>query len=284
VFDDRLFLDAELSRSYTGSLAADAEHKYSLEAPENADGLPPAGHRLRGLHTLTPVQEVSLIAVPDALHRGWTRQPPPVPKPPPPVPKPLAAPRLDAVGELDDVGRARLNWTAVAEALKYRLEYGRCRNFSKPRVIPTRDAETEAFFVPPEDCSTPYFFRVRAERRGEVSAWSNSRGAVLPPPAFEVCGAPPVEVADLILSVLPAGSPEEGAGIGWDYEDPADAEAGDSFELQLSREPGFTTPETLPADAEGFDPVARTYFPGPSARGEAFVFWRGFFHERVRKA
>jgi hypothetical protein len=253
VFDDRLFLDAELARVHAGSLLAEAEGRHSFQ------------RGLRGLHSLFPVQEVSLIAVPDATHRAWNRVPPAS------APR-LDAPRLHAVGPLDAHGRAVLTWTPVAEATGYRLEAARCRTFSTPTVVRTGGTATTAPFALPDDCPAVWHFRVRAERRGEVSTWSNGRAAMLPPIVFEACGALRPGIADLVLTAAPSGSPPLDPGLTWDYEDPADAQAEDRFDLQRSFEPGFDAPERVDLDAEGFDATGTGYLP--PAHGAAVRYYR----------
>lgn len=64
-FDATLFADAALADSRTTTLLADAEYLRIL-APEPRP-------RLIGMHALLPVDEVTLVAVPDAVQPGWDR-------------------------------------------------------------------------------------------------------------------------------------------------------------------------------------------------------------------
>lgn len=78
------------SRMYDDSLGTDSV--YSLL--EHADQLiwvadPP---KLRGIHALIGIDEVALVAVPDAAHRGWA---PRIPAPPDPAPPTATAPPID---------------------------------------------------------------------------------------------------------------------------------------------------------------------------------------------
>lgn len=79
-----LFLDPALQGFGQRTLMAEAERLIYLSNP-------PA--RLRGLHSLIPVEEVAIVAIPDLAQRGWpaTTLPPPV-DPPPAAPPPAAPP------------------------------------------------------------------------------------------------------------------------------------------------------------------------------------------------
>ena len=61
-FDAALLLDERLTSTGAGGLMVEAEHlHYQLN------------QRLGGLHALTFVDEIGLLGVPDAVHRGWTK-------------------------------------------------------------------------------------------------------------------------------------------------------------------------------------------------------------------
>ena len=62
-FDEKLFLDPELIETRTSDLAAQAEYLMYLS---------PEPRRLSGMHAAFPLEEATLIAVPDAIHRPWT--------------------------------------------------------------------------------------------------------------------------------------------------------------------------------------------------------------------
>ena len=96
-FEPRLFLDRRLAGLHQGSLLTEAEHHYSVR-----------GRRLRGLYALLPVGELSLVSLPDAVHRGWSRERPRPPLPwAPPTWSPPANPRSGRLlrGPLDPRGR-----------------------------------------------------------------------------------------------------------------------------------------------------------------------------------
>ena len=145
-FDDRLFLDPDLVRSPTGALleAMEAKHSTSLALPGVA-----ADARLEGLHSLLRSQEVSLVAVPDAVHRRWSRDlsagppalaarcSPPDPQPPTPSAASRSLDRGAGRRRLPRRGRGRRGFAgasvahrAVSESVTAR---GRCRR-AAPRL------------------------------------------------------------------------------------------------------------------------------------------------------
>lgn len=82
-FDPAWFADAELSQDTSLSLLAHAEQLASLSRDPR---------QLRGIHALVGVDEVALIAVPDAIQRPWSLPPTPVSQP---VPQPEPIPAID---------------------------------------------------------------------------------------------------------------------------------------------------------------------------------------------
>ncbi len=137
VFDASLFLDFDMATSGMNDLISEADFiRYQSPTPR----------ALRGIHASLEIEEGTIIAVPDAVHRGWSRAEPeavesppsfpPIPRPewwhfldcvPPPVIKPvkeperenfldcsirvLEPPRLD-VAPLSDIGsRSDTLWT-----------------------------------------------------------------------------------------------------------------------------------------------------------------------------
>jgi Bacteriophage tail sheath protein len=78
-----LFLDADLASDTIYDVLADAASLTVLATEPRA---------LRGIHALVDLDEVALIAVPDAVHRNWTLAPPAPPEPPQPPPLPPPVP------------------------------------------------------------------------------------------------------------------------------------------------------------------------------------------------
>ncbi len=243
-FSAGLFLDPALGRLYQGSLLSEAEHWHDLR------GLP-----LRGLHSLVSLSEVSLLAVPDAVHRGWTRE---LPR----SAKPLGAPELLPFGAIDAAGRYPVDWTAVAGANHYRLERDTDPAFPRAVVVHAGE-EITAHLVLPPGCPAEVWLRVRAEHDGEAGPWSNTRGARLPLEPFAACaGGRP---AGLVLRLGAAGSPPALAVV-WEAEDAA-APIAASYQLEEAADAGFATARVAgperPADS-GFvlpegRPTARYY-------------------------
>jgi hypothetical protein len=79
-FDAALFLDRDLANIGTGVLASTAEFLQYLS---------PRPRRLNGIHAAFPLEEATLIAVPDAVHHGWTENPREALRNPEPSPPPL---------------------------------------------------------------------------------------------------------------------------------------------------------------------------------------------------
>ena len=81
-FDAGLFLDAELADAGTTTLMPRADYLRYLGTTTRP---------LRGMHAALSVEEVTLIAAPDAAHRGWSRaagEPPPPPERSDPLARP----------------------------------------------------------------------------------------------------------------------------------------------------------------------------------------------------
>src|SRR5262245_48270966 len=80
-FDADLFLDCRLADTGTASLTSEADFLRYQSAEET--------RLLKGIHAALEVEEATLIAVPDAVHRGWSRfapePPPPAEESPPPI-------------------------------------------------------------------------------------------------------------------------------------------------------------------------------------------------------
>jgi len=77
-FDEDLFLDSGLIEAKTADLAGQAEFLMYLA---------PTPRLLNGIHAAFPLEEATLIAVPDAIHRPWTGiQSDELPQPPPSSP------------------------------------------------------------------------------------------------------------------------------------------------------------------------------------------------------
>jgi hypothetical protein len=219
-----LFLDRDLGPLPSGSLLREAEHKYYIEQQP-----------LKGLYSLLPVDEVTLISVPDAVHRAWNREAPP-------ATGLLAAPRLHPIDdEPDALGRSRIVWSRVPEANGYRLELDDTPDLTTAQVV-YEGPETQARLTLPDPCPAPRYLRVRALRYDEVSAWSETRGRILPAEPFGRCIAFPI--IDLVLAAEASGSPPDQIGLHWEGD--LRGEHGRvTFELQRAQDADFSFPQVV---------------------------------------
>jgi hypothetical protein len=196
-----LFLDPDLAGVSTQTLLEQANHlRYTHPNPR----------RLRGLHAALSLEEVTLIAVPDAVQRGW--QKPEIPNPPSapdferslPRPewwhfapcqseakvKPIAEPdrgkfqrcslHIIAVPELsatepDAAGSFTVQWTAVGDPedeTVYILQESASPKFSDPILLYQGTEIQYTIYGYPQGS---YYFRVRAERLNPHEILKTSR-------------------------------------------------------------------------------------------------------------
>jgi hypothetical protein len=260
-FGAHLFVDRDLAPIGCGALLTEAHHKrYVRRQP------------LRGLHSLLPLEEVSLIVVPDAVQRGWKKDPVP-------LPTPLGSPELDPVPQPDELGVHTLSWSPVEGATAYRLEEALDPAFTQLTRNHQGERTTASLSIQ-ADCPRRTYYRVRAMRGGEVGPWSNTESATVPRPEFEVCedttlAAPELESLtvdedDLILqwsavegatgyTVRQASDPIFGAARTFD--------AGSGTALRLKRPPDQVTTYQVRARRDGeVGPWSNTEFLVPSPR------------------
>ena len=138
--------------------------------------------QLEGLHALATVEEVSLLALPDAVLAGWTEEEPPTPPAPlasaaPPPPSPslfrmcdlahLSKPRLALTAP------GRLEWSAPG-APSFELQLAEDPAWSDAKTVLA--GAVNALLLPA--VSTPRYARVRARDGDRASVWSD--GVLLP--------------------------------------------------------------------------------------------------------
>jgi hypothetical protein len=185
-FGDAVFLDRELRRHGTESLA---------DAAEFVRWQAPAPRALTGIHALYDIDEATIACVPDAGHRRWTHAPQATPaqaplneddrlSPPASPPEPAAEFRDCTLHELvpapvlvldpppDQAGGFTLRWTAVDEqgAAYVLQESTDSLGWSRPRTVyagPRREIRLVG------RTSGTYFYRVRATAGPNVSRWSD---------------------------------------------------------------------------------------------------------------
>ena len=193
-FDETLFLDPQLANVGIEALMGEAD---SIEYVR------PNPRALSGIHAALRIDEATLIAVPDAVHRGWTRlreQPQAVPAPAlqpkrpdwwrflpcsPPLAIPATLPPsreqfLDCrlrvtpppvfgpIAGPDPAGTLVLTWS-TREHERYTLLESASSNFDDAVPIYTGDAGR---FVVYGHSPGDYFYWVRAEVDGQASDWS----------------------------------------------------------------------------------------------------------------
>ncbi|MFD8778389.1 hypothetical protein [Streptomyces sp. NPDC059916] len=198
-YREDLFLDPRLSGVATGFLLESADF---LCRQDPATARPPVG-----AHALLALEEVALVAVPDAVHGGWETYLPGEPPPPPPyehaddtgatrglegsagdvfsdcvrgtVPPPPGNLRLDdssgtTVGPI-------IRWDASKDALSYVLEEGSDpQSWQGTRTVFTGSGTSVGL---PLRRPGTYFYRVRARGSGGSGDWSGGF-------ALRICAEP----------------------------------------------------------------------------------------------
>ncbi len=173
-FTAALFLDPALASVGAAALPAAAE------AVRFGDG-----RDLQGIHAALDIDEATLIAVPDAVHRGWLSDDPPAPVPPG-APEPLPNPHP---GEFLDCGRSSppaptlmvvqgtppggftLSWTSgiTDSNLRFLLEEATTPNYDDAATVSEGTGRSVAFYG---HRPGNYYYRVRVDLNGVSSAWS----------------------------------------------------------------------------------------------------------------
>lgn len=187
ILDEKLFLDHDLRQNVTTeNLLAQADY-ISYQSPQPRP--------LEGLHAALYIDEATIIAVPDAVHLGWTStsdsrnlQDPPAPTPPTLPPQTSAptfrncavtpvtpAPVLTQPHPKIQVDNFTLTWTSVGtdpQTVRYTLQEATRPDLADAAIIYTGpDTARTLSRHNPHD----YYYRVNAELEGNsVSDWSNA--------------------------------------------------------------------------------------------------------------
>ena len=175
-FDASLFVDPALAGLGVDTILPAAWDLAHVRRPPR---------RLRGIHALATLEDITLVCVPDAVHTGWDHVR--IKAPPP-----LTAPGLEVVAVGED--GVHLAWSRVPATTGYLVETDLAETF--PDVIRSESQEPAAVIGARSACPAPQFFRVRAIRGGEEGPWSNVVVAVVPRTTFTPCAvaAPPAGV------------------------------------------------------------------------------------------
>ncbi len=244
IFSADLFLDTDLAGLSVSSLITEANYqRFNV------------GRSLKGIHSLLAIDEISMLAVPDMLHRHWDTNSPA-------FDYALPAPELDQISPADEHGRRQLNWTAVDNTRRYIVQQSLSSEFEdfseyvneKPDPLildnddnpPAAESEIKLFFTQ-DNCTRYYYFRVRAEDYGQFSSWSNTRVLRLPASIFSDCEKADASLLGLRLIYDSAASNANEIAFIWEAED-AQSQAlilADEYQLQRSTDKGFIAAKTI---------------------------------------
>ncbi|MDQ1613405.1 MAG: hypothetical protein QOG00_3336 [Pyrinomonadaceae bacterium] len=203
-FDADLFLDPELKEASLNDLLSRADFiRYLSDRPR----------RLRGIHAALALEEVTIVAVPDAVHRGWSkaglekapiaRRSAPFPRPewwhfldcqkhedPPLVRRPpvghfldcdievIERPLLAALDDFSESGTYTLSWASTVPGATFVVEESTERDWSAGAIVYTgKETRYTLYGRRPGD----YYYRVRATTAKGTSDWSNGVGVRVAP-------------------------------------------------------------------------------------------------------
>ncbi len=252
-FSPDLFVDQELARPNTAALREKANDTFYLGENTAEEGQ-------RGLHSLWPVDEVTLLGLPDAYHREWTERPPTeTDRIPSSVPIPsLKEPELQE----GDPHQIRLSWSlSTEEKYTFELQESRDPSFSDPTVL-YEGEERETIRYVRDDQTQVFFFRVRGRTDGKTGGWSVTHRVEVPEPDFVDCADP--------LKAPSAQCAEEGLrddAIEFDRLKPEPEELL-HYEVQAAPDPAFTLAQTIdrlePDEGEPFRVSLRKPLPALS--------------------
>jgi hypothetical protein len=195
-FDAGLFLDPDLKEASLNDLLSRADFiRYLSERPR----------RLCGIHAALALEEATIVAVPDAVHRGWHKAAPekapgarpsrPFPRPewwrfldcsrhdnPPLVRRPrlghfldcdievIERPFIASPGNFSESGTYTLSWGSGVAGATFVLEESTERDWNGAATIYTgKDTRYTLYGRRPGD----YYYRVRATNAKGTSDWSN---------------------------------------------------------------------------------------------------------------
>ncbi len=254
-FSAGMFLDPDLAGLGIGTLLETARHRcYLRQQP------------LYGIYSLLPVDEITLIALPDAVQSGWTQ----IETVATDV---LTAPLLQLEPVPDDQNTVVLSWTDVTGASGYTLQQAADPDFTAATTRPVGNVTSTVSTVE-QDCSRRYYFRVRAIRNGQIGPWSNSEQANVPETDFLACSS--IVLATPMLERIDSSPPDAHIELTWPH-----IEGAMSYRLEEAREPSMTevVGRTLPADQ--FD-LAMPIIVDPDELFHAGSRSDGLYYYRVR--
>lgn len=255
-----MFIDSRLASAGGDSLRRSAESIHGAARDWARTHRGARVDRLRGVHALLPIDEVTLIGLPDVVHRRWSLDPRP-------VSNLLMAPELLSAAISAGGSELAAEWTRIDEATSYVIQISAAADFSS--VVAQHEVEAmdssattvQSNWSRPVTCGGLLFLRVGARRRGEPSPWSNTRFVVDDTGAFQRCGQ---LAADRLLTAATVTLADRSPLLRWTAEDPLDA--GTTFEVQSAGDALF-------ASAPSTTNTGATETPLPLT-GDATRYWR----------
>jgi hypothetical protein len=234
-FSQDLFIDRNLSSSTAATLLQDAFY-YQYQSPSPAT--PTA------IEALLATDEISLLAVPDAIQPGWQLAPAASPT--------LGAPAIQ-VSSPDEGGTYIVSWSAVAGASGYSVQESSDPLFGSS--VTTTDAEGALSLTLTKSAQGPLelYYRVSAYGTAGVGPWPGTASVQLGTGDFAPCNALPLKAPTLSLT-----AERNRITLQWT---PAPGGA-DSFTLQSAGDPQFDSGIAI---YQGGDTSFETWqTPGPS--------------------
>jgi hypothetical protein len=218
-FDPSLFIDHNLAGLNSATLLPNAYYwQYQAQ--------PPAV--LAGMHALLGNDEISMIAVPDAIHAGWQLSPA--------VVQLLAAPDHLQVSTPDESGSYTVSWKCVAGAAGYTLDESTDPTFATAVTSQDAGANQSIVLTKNSQCSVEFFYRVSAYGSAGDSPWSQTGYIQLGTGDFVPCKAQTVVVPQLTLI-----QEINRIILSWTLS----SGTADSFTLQIADDPLFESGSTL---------------------------------------
>lgn len=253
-FTASLFVDPDLVSSTVETLLEEAFHKqYQLQRGDAAT----PGEPLLKMHALLPLQEVSLIAVPDAVQPGWRPAAAP-------LKGTLAAPSLASISQPDASGEVTASWSAVDGATAYALHQSADPLFATWTVVWQGAGNSLSGgtvgsdpFATPTGCPGVWYFRVRATQDAVVSPWSNTLNGIFPQQDFARCVPSTVDAP--VLSTITSSRGR--LILQWSVP----AAIIENYVLQMAYEPAFALPQQIYTGSDPYfevwhDPSRTAYF------------------------
>jgi hypothetical protein len=251
-FDESLFLGTHLGLSNSTTLLEDAfALQYDTQTPV----------QLGGLFALLPVDEVSMLAVPDATLNGWTAASVQTAV--------LAAPDPLQVSGADGNGNYAVSWSMVATASGYLLQGSSDSSFQTGVTQQDVGPVLSASLQNSPACSEILYYRVSAYGAAGAGPWSATGSVQLGSGEFFACSQLP-----LAAPVLSRSEEPNRVVLQW-----TPAPGGfDGFTLQIASDPLFVSGYSLYQGSEsGFQywrvPGPPSYFRVNTQRGGASSPW-----------